>query len=147
MTDYVLSPVCFRRCHHFFISSEIKPTSEQQRTSASMTRTSSRHVRPSKKSRTHHYRPRRVKMTDLRTKPVTTPPREIYVTSPFYEQMEYGEKTVEARPNYKLPKFEGYSSWDCGGIHESFHTVFDPCTDHQQTTSSRLCNYATERNY
>ena len=65
-----------------------------------MTRTSSRHVRPSKKSRTHHYRPRRIKMTDLRTKPVTAPPRVIYVTSPFYEQMEYGEKTVEARPNY-----------------------------------------------
>ena len=65
-----------------------------------MTRTSSRHARPSKKSRTHHYRPRRINIADLRTKPVTAPPRVIYVTSPFYEQMEYGEKTVEARPNY-----------------------------------------------
>lgn len=31
---------------------------------------------------------------------MSLPPRVIYVTSPFYEQMEYGEKTVEARPNY-----------------------------------------------
>ena len=65
-----------------------------------MTRTSTRHVRQSKKTRTHHYRPRRINISELRTKPVTTPPRVIYVRSPFYEQMEYGEKTVEARPNY-----------------------------------------------
>ena len=65
-----------------------------------MTRTSSRHVRPSKKTRTLHYRPRRINISELRTKPVTDPPRVMYVTSPFYEQMEYGEKTVEARPNY-----------------------------------------------
>jgi len=78
-----------------------KTTSKQQRTSASMTRTSSRHVRLSKKSRTHHYRPRRINIADLREKTVTAPPRVIYVTNPFYEQMEYGEKTVEARPNYR----------------------------------------------
>ena len=65
-----------------------------------MTRTSTRHVRPSKKTRTHHYRPRVIKISELRTKPVTDSPRVIYVTSPFYEQLEYGEKTVEARPNY-----------------------------------------------
>ena len=72
--------------------------------SATVTRTSSRHVRPSKKTRTDHYRPRTINISELRTKPVTDPPRVMYVTSPFYEQMEYGEKTVEARPNYPCLK-------------------------------------------
>ena len=31
---------------------------------------------------------------------MTSDPPVIYVTSTFYEQMEYGEKTVESRPNY-----------------------------------------------
>ena len=65
-----------------------------------MTKTSTGHVRRAKQMRQHHYRPRRINIADLRTKPVAAPPRVIYVTSPFYEQMEYGEKTVEARPNY-----------------------------------------------
>ena len=65
-----------------------------------MTRTSTRHARRSKKTRTHHYRPQRIKISDLRTKSTDVPPRVIYVTNPFYEQIEYGEKTVEARPNY-----------------------------------------------
>ena len=65
-----------------------------------MTRTSTRHARRSKKTQTHNYRPQRIKISDLRTKPTVVPPRVIYVTNPFYEQMEYGEKTVEARPNY-----------------------------------------------
>ena len=65
-----------------------------------MTKTSTGHVRRAKQMRQHHYRPRRINLADLRTKPVAAPPRVIYVTSPFYEQMEYGEKTVEARPNY-----------------------------------------------
>ena len=69
-----------------------------------MTRTSTRHVKPYKKSRKHHYRPKVIKISDLRKKPVVTPPRVIYVTNPFYEQMEYGEKTVEARPNYPCLK-------------------------------------------
>ena len=69
-----------------------------------MTRTSSRHGRTSKKTRTHHYRPRKINISELRRKPATDPPRVIYVTSPFYEQMEYGEKTVEARPNYPCLK-------------------------------------------
>ena len=30
----------------------------------------------------------------------TVAPRVIYVTDPFHEQMEYGEKTVEARPDH-----------------------------------------------
>ena len=65
-----------------------------------MTRTPTRHARRSKKTRTHNYCPQRIKISDLRTKPTVFPPRVIYVTNPFYEQMEYGEKTVEARPNY-----------------------------------------------
>ena len=63
-----------------------------------MTRTSVRHPRPSKKK--HHYRPRLINIQELRKQPEEVPPRVIYVTSPFYEQMERGEKTVEARPNY-----------------------------------------------
>ena len=39
-------------------------------------------------------------IAELRKKPSESPPRVIYVTSPFYEQMEGGWKTVEARPNY-----------------------------------------------
>ena len=65
-----------------------------------MTRTSTRHVKPYNKSRKHHYRPKVIKISDLRKKPAVSPPRVIYVTNPFYEQIEYGEKTVEARPNY-----------------------------------------------
>ena len=43
-----------------------------------------------------------MKLSDLirKEKPKTVTPRVIYVKNPFYEQMEYGEKTVEARPNY-----------------------------------------------
>ena len=63
-----------------------------------MTRSTNRHTRTSKK--THHYRPVRVNIAELRKKPSVSPPRVIYVTSPFYEQMEGGWKTVEARPNY-----------------------------------------------
>jgi len=55
-------------------------------------------LRTSKK--THHYRPKRINLVELRDKPSEEPPRVIYVNSPFYEQMESGEKTVEARPNY-----------------------------------------------
>ena len=66
-----------------------------------MTRTSVRHPRPSKKTRTHRYRPKVVNIQDLRKQPEEVPPhRVIYVTSPFFEQMECGEKTVESRPNY-----------------------------------------------
>ena len=66
-----------------------------------MTRTSTRHVKWYKKSRKHYYHPKTINIADFRRrKTVTAPPRVIYVTSPFYEQMEYGEKTVEARPNY-----------------------------------------------
>ena len=66
-----------------------------------MTRTSTRHVKVPSKSRKHYYRPRRIKISDLRTrKPIEDTPRVIYVRSPFYEQMEFCEKTVEARPNY-----------------------------------------------
>jgi len=82
-----------------------------------MTRSIHRHTRTYKK--THHYRPKRINITDiihpkktsnyrpqkiniaeLRKKPSEEPPRVMYVRSPFYEQMECGEKTVEARPNY-----------------------------------------------
>ena len=65
-----------------------------------MTRTSTRRTRPSKKK--HHYRPQTVKMSELRSDPRTaiTPPRIIYVQNPYYQQMESGTKTVEARPNY-----------------------------------------------
>ena len=63
-----------------------------------MTRSTNRHTRTSKK--THHYRPTRLNIAELRKKPSESPPRVIYVTSPFYEQMEGGWKTVEARPNY-----------------------------------------------
>ena len=66
-----------------------------------MTRTSVRHPRPSKKTMTHRYRPKVINIQELREKqPEEVPPRVIYVMSPFYEQMECGEKTVEARPNY-----------------------------------------------
>ena len=66
-----------------------------------MTRTSVRHPRPLKKTKTHRYRPKVVNIQDLRKQPEEVPPhRVIYVTSPFFEQMKCGEKTVEARPNY-----------------------------------------------
>ena len=40
-------------------------------------------------------------MSELRSKPETTvTPRIIYVQNPYYQQMESGTKTVEARPNY-----------------------------------------------
>ena len=49
----------------------------------------------------HHYRPKKINIKELVTKPVDdSPPRVVYVQSPFYEQMENGEKTVESRPNY-----------------------------------------------
>lgn len=63
-----------------------------------MTRTTGNRPRPSKKK--HRYRPQTVKLRDLRPKPKVVPPRKIYVQNPYYEQMECGEKTVEARPNY-----------------------------------------------
>ena len=64
-----------------------------------MTRTSVRRSRPSKS--THHYRPKRVNLRELRRSvPPTVDPRIIYVQNPYYEQMECGTKTVEARPNY-----------------------------------------------
>ena len=64
-----------------------------------MTRTSVRRARPSKSK--HHYRPQRVNLRELRRPetPAVTP-RKIYVQNPYYEQMECGTKTVEARPNY-----------------------------------------------
>ena len=64
-----------------------------------MTRTSVRRARPVQKK--HHYRPQRVNLRDLvRPKPQTVAPRIICVQNPYYEQMESGTKTVEARPNY-----------------------------------------------
>ena len=65
-----------------------------------MTRTSSvRRTRPSKNK--HRYRPQRVNLRELREpEPPTVAPRIIYVQNPYYEQMECGAKTVEARPNY-----------------------------------------------
>jgi len=62
-----------------------------------MTRTSTGRQRPEKKKR---YRPKRVNLRDLRPQPRAVPPRVIYVQTPYYEQMECGAKTVEARPNY-----------------------------------------------
>ena len=41
LTD-VLSPLCFQKINHFFISSEVKPNSKKQRTAASMTRSTQR---------------------------------------------------------------------------------------------------------
>ena len=63
-----------------------------------MTRTATNRPRPSQKK--HHYRPQTVNLRDLRSKPVEISPRVIYVQQPYYDQMECGEKTVEARPNY-----------------------------------------------
>ena len=64
-----------------------------------MTRSSVRRTRPSKNK--HHYRPQTVNLRELRRpKPPTITPRIIYVQNPYYEQMECGTKTVEARPNY-----------------------------------------------
>ena len=63
-----------------------------------MTRTTDNRPRPSKKK--HRYRPQTVNLRDLRPKPKVLPPRKIYVQNPYYEQMECGTKTVEARPNY-----------------------------------------------
>jgi len=62
-----------------------------------MTRTSSNRPRPSKK---HSYRPTKVNLRELRPKPKSVPARVVYVQNPYYEQMECGSKTVEARPNY-----------------------------------------------
>ena len=64
-----------------------------------MTRTSRRHAsRPSNKKK--RYRPKSVNIAELRTKPSKVTSRVVYVQSPFYEQLENGTKTVEARPNY-----------------------------------------------
>ena len=65
-----------------------------------MTRTSSKHAgRASTKRK--HYRPQRINIADLRSKPsADDPPPVIRVQSPFFELMERGVKTVEARPNY-----------------------------------------------
>ena len=63
-----------------------------------MTRTSTPRPRPSKKN--HRYRPQTVNLRDLLPKPAEIPPRVVYVQQPYYDQMECGEKTVEARPNY-----------------------------------------------
>ena len=54
--------------------------------------------------RRHHYRPKKVNIKELlpKSKPVEISPRVIYVQSPYYEQMERGEKTVEARPYYPM---------------------------------------------
>lgn len=65
-----------------------------------MTRTSShRTPRPSKKS---HYRPETVSIADILQIRANEaiPPRQMRVQSPWFEQMECGSKTVEARPNY-----------------------------------------------
>ena len=63
-----------------------------------MTKTSTSRPRPSKKTR--RYRPQIVNLRDLRPEPESVPPRVIYVQNPYYDQMECGSKTVEARPNY-----------------------------------------------
>ena len=64
-----------------------------------MTRTTDNRPRPSKKK--HHYRPQIVNLRELRRPETpTVTPRKIYVHNPYYEQMECGIKTVEARPNY-----------------------------------------------
>ena len=64
-----------------------------------MTKNSVRHARPAKKA--HRYRPQTVNLRDLvKPKPRTDTPRIMYVQNPYYEQMESGTKTVEARPNY-----------------------------------------------
>ena len=68
-----------------------------------MTRTSTKHPRPSK-TRNHRYRPKVVSLSELRTKSMTDPPRVIHVQSPFYDQLLLGEKLVEARPYY--PSFQ-----------------------------------------
>ena len=84
--------VCFHKSHHFFISTGVKPSHK-------MTKNSVRRPRSSKK--THHYRPQVVNLRDIvKPKPRTVTPRIIYVQNPYYEQMESGLKTVEARPNY-----------------------------------------------
>ena len=64
-----------------------------------MTRTTDNRPRPSKKK--HRYRPQTVNLRELRRPETpTVTPRKIYVHNPYYEQMECGIKTVEARPNY-----------------------------------------------
>ena len=64
-----------------------------------MTRTADNRPRPSKKK--HRYRPQTVNLRELRgPETPTVTPRKIYVHNPYYEQMECGIKTVEARPNY-----------------------------------------------
>ena len=67
-----------------------------------MTKTSVGRIRSSKKKR--HYRPQTVNLRDVRhnrDQPQSTVnPRVIYVHNPYFEQMESGRKTVEARPNY-----------------------------------------------
>ena len=115
---YLVLHGCFHHSHHFFISTEVKPIQKEHRTSARMTRHTHRRTRVVNKSnkyrpktvnireirkQTQQYRPKTVKLSDLTKKPCEnspSPERVIYVRSPFYEQMENGEKTVEARPNY-----------------------------------------------
>ena len=102
-----------------------------------MTRTSVRRERSSKKK--HHYRPKTVNLRELRPKKVTVTPRVIYVQNPYFEQMERGDKKVEARPNYPclrdlvpgtLVKFENrYSGRSFLGtittrrVHRNFQTM------------------------
>ena len=102
-----------------------------------MTRTSRHASRPSNKKK--HYRPKTVNIEELRTKPSKVAPRVVYVQSPFYEQMECGDKRVEARPNY--PCFRDiipgtiveFTNRYCGTsfiakitsrrVHRNFHTM------------------------
>ena len=64
-----------------------------------MTRTS-RHARSRPSNKKKHYRSKTINIVELRTKPLTVTPRVFYVQNPYYEQLECGSKTVEARPNY-----------------------------------------------
>ena len=53
----------------------------------------------------HHYRPKKMKLSEILHK--TTPsltPRVIHVQDPYYDQLLLGEKLVEARPYY--PSFK-----------------------------------------
>ena len=63
--------------------------------------TSRRQVCHDRRQKVNHYRPQKVKLSEILQK--TSPscaPRVIHVQDPFYDQLLLGDKLVEARPYY-----------------------------------------------
>ena len=74
-----------------------------------MTRSKDIHPRRRSDDNNVHYRPKRVKMSELlkKTSSSPTPVQVIYVQEPYYSQMLLGDKDVEVRSN--TPRYQNLS--------------------------------------